>query len=80
MRATPTSTFRLNVAEERERSRLAFDRKRAAARGRSYTPNRPAIRTLDEVGKMLGVSKESVRQIENKALDKIRLAIVGEDE
>jgi len=80
MRATPTSTLRMNATEERERSKLAFDRKRAAARGRSYTPNRPAKRTLEEVGNMLGISKEAVRQIENHALEKIRRAIVGADE
>lgn len=31
--------------------------------------------TLDQVGQMIGVTKERVRQIQNKALEKIRLAL-----
>ncbi len=33
--------------------------------------------TLEQVGGMLGVTKERVRQIQNKALEKIRLALVS---
>ncbi len=33
--------------------------------------------TLEQVGLMLGVTKERVRQIQNKALEKIRLALVS---
>lgn len=36
--------------------------------------NRPAL-TLDQVGQIIGVTKERVRQIQNKALEKIRTAL-----
>jgi len=32
-------------------------------------------RTLEQVGQMIGVTKERVRQIQNKALDKLRIAL-----
>ncbi len=32
--------------------------------------------TLDELGKMLKISKERVRQIETKALEKLKIAIL----
>ncbi|MEE9211954.1 MAG: sigma factor-like helix-turn-helix DNA-binding protein, partial [Phycisphaeraceae bacterium] len=31
--------------------------------------------TLEQVGQIIGVTKERVRQIQNKALDKIRIAV-----
>ncbi len=31
--------------------------------------------TLEQVGQIIGVTKERVRQIQNKALDKIRVAV-----
>jgi len=31
--------------------------------------------TLEQVGQMIGVTKERVRQIQNKALEKLRLAL-----
>ena len=31
--------------------------------------------TLEQVGQIIGVTKERVRQIQNKALEKIRLAV-----
>ena len=31
--------------------------------------------TLEQVGQMIGVTKERVRQLQNKALEKIRLAV-----
>ena len=34
-----------------------------------------AALTLEQVGQIIGVTKERVRQIQNKALDKIRLAV-----
>jgi RNA polymerase sigma factor (sigma-70 family) len=34
--------------------------------------------TLEQVGKIIGVTKERVRQIQNKALEKIRLTLEGE--
>jgi RNA polymerase sigma factor (sigma-70 family) len=34
--------------------------------------------TLEQVGRAMGVTKERVRQIQNRALEKIRLAIEGE--
>ncbi len=41
--------------------------------GRKDVPTRP--RTLEQVGALLGVSKERVRQIQNRALQKLRVAI-----
>ena len=34
--------------------------------------------TLEQVGKIIGVTKERVRQIQNKALEKIRLTLEEE--
>ena len=43
------------------------------------TPNdkrdEPQPLTLEQVGKIIGVTKERVRQIQNKALEKIRLSL-----
>ncbi len=38
-------------------------------------PTRPRPKTLEEVGLLIGVTKERVRQIQNKALKKIRTAL-----
>jgi Sigma-70, region 4 len=43
---------------------------RAGARGKTPDPL-----TLEQVGQIIGVTKERVRQIQNKALEKIRLFI-----
>ena len=55
----------LHVLDERERQiivrRFGLDRDREA-------------RTLKEVGEELGVTKERIRQLEMRALDKLRLA------
>jgi RNA polymerase primary sigma factor len=37
--------------------------------------DKPAPKTLEEVGSIIGVTKERVRQIQNKALRKLRLAL-----
>ena len=34
--------------------------------------------TLEQVGKIIGVTKERVRQIQNKALEKIRVTLEGD--
>jgi RNA polymerase primary sigma factor len=34
--------------------------------------------TLEEVGRVIGVTKERVRQIQNKALEKLRTTIEAE--
>jgi DNA-directed RNA polymerase sigma subunit (sigma70/sigma32) len=36
--------------------------------------------TLDQIGRMFGVTKERVRQIERKAFGKLRLALDGGEE
>ncbi len=41
------------------------------------TTDVPAPLTLEQVGQIIGVTKERVRQIQNKALEKIRLALEG---
>ncbi|HNQ24157.1 MAG TPA: sigma-70 family RNA polymerase sigma factor [Phycisphaerae bacterium] len=38
---------------------------------------KPTAKTLEEVGHLIGVTKERVRQIQNKALRKIRLTLEG---
>lgn len=46
-----------------------------------FAVNRPANTeslTLEEVGQVIGVTKERVRQIQNRALEKLRLALDGE--
>jgi RNA polymerase primary sigma factor len=46
-----------------------------------FAVNRPADTeslTLEEVGRVIGVTKERVRQIQNRALEKLRLALDGE--
>ena len=40
--------------------------------GLPLVDGRPAGKTLEEVGQLIGVTKERVRQIQNKALKKIR--------
>ncbi len=45
------------------------------ALGRPRIEGRPAPKTLEQVGNIIGVTKERVRQIQNKALKKIRLAL-----
>jgi RNA polymerase sigma-32 factor len=35
--------------------------------------------TLESLGERLGISKERVRQIENRALEKLRVALVREN-
>ncbi len=40
--------------------------------------NEPDPLTLEQVGKIIGVTKERVRQIQNKALEKIRVTLEGQ--
>jgi RNA polymerase primary sigma factor len=49
-----------------------FNIKKGPARGMKPEP-RPL--TLEQVGKLIGVTKERVRQIQNKALEKIRITL-----
>ncbi len=35
--------------------------------------------TLDTIGRQFGVTRERIRQIEAKSLDKLRLLLAGED-
>ena len=43
-------------------------------RGGKIAPQHQPL-TLEQVGKIIGVTKERVRQIQNKALEKIRLQL-----
>lgn len=59
----------LNEVEERViRARFALD-------GEIGLDDLTKGKTLEQVGSMIGVTKERVRQIQNKALDKLRLAL-----
>ncbi len=46
--------------------------------GTAAPPSQAAPKTLEQVGLMIGVTKERVRQIQNKALRKIRVALETE--
>lgn len=48
------------------------------ALGRTETGERPAPKTLEQVGYVIGVTKERVRQIQNNALKKIRITLEEE--
>jgi len=45
------------------------------ALGKPITGDKPQPKTLEQVGLIIGVTKERVRQIQNNALKKIRLAL-----
>ena len=38
------------------------------------------VKTLDEVGKIYGITKERVRQIENKAMRRLKMIIKTKEE
>lgn len=48
------------------------------ALGRKPVTSDASPLTLEQVGKIIGVTKERVRQIQNKALEKIRLSLEGD--
>jgi RNA polymerase primary sigma factor len=50
------------------RARFALDEERGAHEA-------PRVKTLEQVGEMIGVTKERVRQIQNKALGKLKVAL-----
>jgi DNA-directed RNA polymerase sigma subunit (sigma70/sigma32) len=45
--------------------------------GRVQTSDAPQPKTLEQVGHLIGVTKERVRQIQNNALRKMRQALEG---
>ena len=53
--------------------RFGLDVELALEQGTSSVPAEPL--TLEQVGQVIGVTKERVRQIQNKALEKIRTAL-----
>ncbi len=62
---------RLSEVEQQViRARFALDE----ARGEMEAAR---AKTLEQVGQMIGVTKERVRQIQNKALDKLRIVLEG---
>jgi RNA polymerase primary sigma factor len=62
-----------NLAELTEVERVVI-RERFAI-GKPAVQGKAAVKTLEEVGGIIGVTKERVRQIQNKALKKIRSAL-----
>jgi RNA polymerase sigma factor (sigma-70 family) len=50
-------------------------RARFALEARAADADVPRVKTLEQVGEMIGVTKERVRQIQNKALAKLRTAL-----
>jgi RNA polymerase primary sigma factor len=61
-----------NLAELSDVERTVISERFALA---SSPDNHPAPKTLEQVGVIIGVTKERVRQIQNKALQKIRTAL-----
>ncbi len=59
-----------NRADLSDIEQSVIEHRFALGRGRQQPGERPL--TLEQVGKIIGVTKERVRQIQNKALDKIR--------
>jgi len=60
---------KLNEVEQQViRARFALD-------GEDGDPEARKVKTLEQVGEMIGVTKERVRQIQNRALDKLRVAL-----
>jgi RNA polymerase sigma factor (sigma-70 family) len=52
-------------------------RARFALDGQEAETSAPRAKTLEQVGEMIGVTKERVRQIQNKALTKLRMVLEG---
>ncbi|NBC10205.1 MAG: sigma-70 family RNA polymerase sigma factor [Planctomycetes bacterium] len=59
-----------NIEQEVITHRFALERDEEGREGKALT--------LEQVGRIIGVTKERVRQIQNKALDKIRVQLEGD--
>ncbi|MEM6749907.1 MAG: sigma-70 family RNA polymerase sigma factor [Planctomycetota bacterium] len=68
--------FRDNTAELSQMELEVLDHRFALSDEKKVTDAKPL--TLEQVGRLIGVTKERVRQIQNKALDKIRQQVEGE--
>lgn len=81
---TPNKLFNKNTEDDSNNKESDARKKRAEALGRILNTQEKQIislrfgipsgneMTLEQVGKVLGVTRERVRQIQNKALDKLR--------
>ncbi|GIL00414.1 MAG: RNA polymerase factor sigma-32 [Alphaproteobacteria bacterium] len=77
----PDETAELAIDGERRRARLADAMHLLSTRERRIIQSRRLAETgatLEQLGEELGISKERVRQIENRALDKLRKALADE--
>ena len=61
-----------NLADLNEIERTVIDERFALS---APDPDKAQPKTLEQVGTIIGVTKERVRQIQNKALQKIRTAL-----
>ncbi len=77
MKATRLSTYRESDAGQVRRTKVAYDRRRAKEKGKTFKEHLPAARTYKQVGDILGITTEAVRQIERRALRKLRQALEG---
>lgn len=65
-----------NIADLNEVERTVINKRFAL--NRVAQPEPPSPKTLEEVGTLIGVTKERVRQIQNRALQKLRSALESE--
>jgi RNA polymerase primary sigma factor len=66
-----------NTADLSEIERQVIEHRFALGRRREMNPDSAPL-TLEQVGKIIGVTKERVRQIQNKAMEKIRVSLEGD--
>jgi|GEM_PF-5935232 len=74
-RIRPSQTWAYRAAYRAARDKR--ERANGGFKAHGYLLDRIAIRSQVEVARILGVSREAVRQTENRALSKLRLALLG---
>jgi|APGre2960657404_1045060.scaffolds.fasta_scaffold83590_1 hypothetical protein len=74
-RICPSQTLAYRAAYRAARDKR--ERANGGFKAHGYLLDRIAIRSQAEVARILGVSREAVRQTENRALSKLRLALLG---
>jgi RNA polymerase sigma factor (sigma-70 family) len=76
--AEPSSSGSLRLGDFlRDEHPLLSPREKAIISRRFFLEENPANQTLERVGRVMGLSKERVRQVQASALNKLRLALTG---